>query len=155
MVIRNMTEELGAGTNGAAVRTVSAPPTASFVLSLIAGLIIIAGAGMMALSYGGVYYGMTGGYYGASGGYYDMMQGFGYGGWFYGLAALSVVSGIAVLAGAVMIYTRPSRVSTWGLLVLVFSMLAFFGTGMAFFGAILGVIGGILAMVWKPEVAPK
>jgi hypothetical protein len=128
-------------------------PTAAFVLSLVAGLLILAGTGMMAtFAFGRPYYGMMGGYYGMMGGYYGMMQSFGYGGWFYLFEAVGLVAGIGVLVGAVMIYSRPSEAPTWGLLVLVFSLVSFFGMGGFFFGAILGVIGGILALTWHPQV---
>ena len=88
-------------------------------------------------------------------GYYGMMQGFGGGGWFYGAAAVGLIAGIVVLVGAVMIYARPNNSSTWGLLVLVFSIPSFFGMGGFFIGAILGIVGGVLAMVWKPRATPK
>ena len=131
-------------------------PTAPFVLSLIAGLLILSGVGMMmTFSYGAPYYGMMGGYYGMMNGYYGMMQGFGGGGWFYGAAAVGLIAGVVVLVGAIMIYARPNSSSPWGLLVLVFSILSFFGMGGFFIGAILGIAGGVLAMVWKPGATPK
>jgi hypothetical protein len=135
-----------------AAQSVSEIPTASFVLSLIGGLLILAGAGMMlTFSSGTPYYGMMGGYGGMMGGYYGMMQGFGYGGWFYGVAATGLVSGIIVLIGAVMIYTRPDKAPTWGLLVLIFSIISFAGMGGFFLGAILGIAGGILALTWHTQ----
>ena len=150
-----MAQELGKGTGSPPVQPAGEAPTASFVLSLIAGIIILAGSGMMrTVSYGGPYYGMMGGYYGMMGGYYGMMQGYGYGGWFYGAAAIGLVAGIVVLVGAIMIYSRPRNASTWGLLVLIFSILSFFGMGGFFIGAILGVVGGALAMAWKPGTTP-
>lgn len=132
-----------------AVQSTSEIPTASFILSLIGGLLILAGVGMMmTFSFGTPYYGMMGGYNGMMGGYYGMMQGFGYGGWFYGAAAIGLVSGIIVLIGAAMIYVRPSKAPMWGLLVLIFSIISFIGMGGFFLGAILGVVGGILALTW-------
>jgi hypothetical protein len=129
-------------------------PTASFVLSLIGGLLILAGVGMMiTFSFGTPYYGMMGGYYGMMGGYYGMMQGFGYGGWFYGAAAIGLVSGIIVLIGAVMIYVRPSKAPTWGLLVLIFSIISLVGMGGFFLGVILGIVGGILGLTWHPQAS--
>lgn len=142
--------------SGAETKPVGEAPTAPFVLSLIAGLIILAGSGMMAaFSFGAPYYGAPGGYYGMMGGYYGMMRGFAYGGWFYGAAALGLIAGIVVLIGAIMIYARPSRTSAWGLPVLIFSILSFFGMGGFFIGAILGIVGGILAMTWKPTATPR
>jgi hypothetical protein len=133
------------------------PPTASFVLSLIAGILILAGVGVMTMTfpYGTPYYGMMGGYYGMMNGYYGMMRGFGYGGWFYAAAAVGLISGIVILVGAMMIYARSANASTWGLLVLIFSILSFFGMGGFFIGAILGVVGGALAMAWRPAANPR
>ncbi len=140
-------------------------PTAAFVLSLLAGLFILAGSGtaMMAVlpvggsphNYGGMmggyYGGMMGGYYGMMGGYYGMMGGLGFGGgWWYGLVALGIVSGAAILVGAVMIYSQPGRTPTWGAVILVFSIVSLLGMGGFFLGAILGFIGGILSLTWKP-----
>lgn len=142
-----MAQGLASETGNAAIQGSSAP-TAPFVLSLIAGALILAGAWMMA-AFG------FGGSYGMMGSYYGMMGGFGYGGWLFGAAAVGVISGIAVLVGAVMIYTRPRSTATWGLVVLVFSVLSFFGMGGFFVGAVLGIIGGALALASKPEVASR
>jgi len=129
----------------------SAMPVAPFVLSLLAAVLILGGSGMMTTFSSGVPYygGMMGGYYGMMGGYYGMMKGFGFGGWFYALAAIGLISGAIILVGAIMVYTQPSKVSTWGTLILIFSILSFFGMGGFFLGGILGVVGGILAMTWK------
>jgi len=131
-------------------------PVASFVLSLIAGLLVLGGsATVMGLSSGLPYYGgmMGGNFYGGMmGGYYGMMQGFGFGGgWFYGMAAIGTVSGIIILVGAIMIYNQPAKASTWGALILAFSIVSLFGMGGFFFGAILGVVGGILALTWRTQ----
>ena len=131
-------------------------PVAAFVLSLIGGLLVLGGSvTVMGLSSGFPRYGggmMGGGYYygGMMGGYYGMMQGFGLGGgWFFGLAAVGLASGAAILVGAVMLYNQPTRASTWGALILAFSVLSLLGMGGFFFGAILGVVGGALALTWK------
>lgn len=135
-----------------AAQSTTEAPTASFVLSLIGGFLILAGAGMMmTFSSDTPYYGMMGGYRGMMDGDFGVMQGFGYGGWFYGAAAIGLVSGIVVLIGAVMIYLRPSKVPMWGLLVLVFSIVSFAGMGGFFIGAILGIVGGALALAWHPQ----
>ncbi len=126
-------------------------PVAAFVLSLIAGLLVLGGSGMvMGLSSGVPYYGGMMGYYGMMGGYYSMMRGFGVADtWFYGLAALGIVSGIVILVGAIMIYNQPEKAPTWGAVTLAFSVVSLFGMGGFFFGAILGIVGGILALSWK------
>ena len=132
-------------------------PIAAFVLSLIAGILILLGSGtvmMAGFPNGGVsnyYGGMMDGYYGGMmGGYYGMMHGFGFsGGWFYGLAIVGIVSALVIILGAIMIYNQPSGKATWGALILAFSIVCFLGMGGFFLGAILGVIGGILALTWR------
>ncbi len=66
------------------------------------------------------------------------------------LAALSiifwwfVIAHIIILVGAFQIKSgEPSKVRTWGILVLIFSILGGFN--------ILSLIGGILALTWKPS----
>jgi hypothetical protein len=126
-------------------------PVAPFVVSLIGGLLILGGSGMMVgFSNPGYYGGMMGGYYGMMNGYYGMMGGYG-SGWFFGLAAIGVVSGIIVLLGAIMIYNGTGRTPTWGTLILVFSLVSLFGMGGFFLGAMLGAVGGIMAITWKPS----
>jgi hypothetical protein len=60
-----------------------------------------------------------------------------------------LVSGIIVLVSGVMLRTSPSQRTLWGTLILVFSVLSFFGTGGFIIGAILGIIGGIMALTWR------
>lgn len=151
-----MTQELPAGPGSVPAQPTNETPTAPFVLSLVAGLLILSGVGMMmTFSYGTPYNGMMGGYYDMMNGYYGMMQGFGGWGWFYGAVAMGLIAGIVILVGAIMIYARPNNASTWGLLVVAFSILSFLGMGGFFIGAILGIVGGVLAMVWKPGATPK
>ena len=126
-------------------------PIAPFILSLMAGLLVFGGSGMMSFSLGAPYYGMMmGGNYGMMEGYYGaMMQGFGLGGMFYAMVAIGVVSGIAILLSAIMLFTQPSRAPTWGTLILAFSIVSFLGMGGFFMGAILGIVGGVLGLAWK------
>lgn len=102
--------------------------------------------------YGGYYGPMMRGYYGGMmGGYYGMTGGFGLAGtWFYSLAVIGAVSGIMILVGAIMVYNQPTRASSWGALVLAFSIVSFLGMGGFFLGAILGIVGGVLAMTSRP-----
>jgi len=130
-------------------------PVIPFVLSLVAGLLVLAGGAMVGSLSSGLptYRGMMGGYYygGMMGGYYGMMRGFGFGGgWYYGLAAVGLISGIVILVGAVMMYTQPTKTSTWGAIVFAFSVASLIGMGGFYVGLILGVVGGVLAITWKP-----
>jgi len=123
---------------------------ASFVLSLVGGILILVG-GVMLVAFSPIpwyYGGMMGGYHGMFSGYYGMMGLFGY--WSYFAAAIGLVSGLVVLSGAIMIYTRPAKSVFWGSLILVFSVLSLFGMGGFLFGGILGMVGGLLAL-FTPE----
>jgi len=145
-------------------------PTIAFVLSLIAGILIMLRGGVMSMMglwfggyrgqypYGG---GMMGGYNGYGGygwmysmmngyGYYRMMRGLGIGFGYMGL--FGVVFGLIVLVSALMLYSHPGQHRTWGILIIIFSVLSLFGgmiSGLGL-GLILGVIGGALAIIWKP-----
>lgn len=137
-------------------------PGTAFVLSLIGGIFILLGGGAMTMlgSWMGNYgYGMMGGYggYGGYGGWggmmrpgFGMMGGLGYGFGFLGV--LGLIFGIIVIISALMLNNKPEQHSTWGTLIIVFSVLSIFGSAMGGFGIglILGLIGGILGVTWKP-----
>jgi|SRR5208337_3141442 len=156
-------------------------PMVAFVLSLIGGIFILLGGGMMSMigpyglggmmngysGYGGMMNGYSGyggysgnGWYGgmmgrySSGPAFGMMGHYGFGGVF-GLAG--IVFGIVVIVSSVMLYNKPIDHSKWGLLILIFSILSVFGSSMAGFGVglILGVLGGIFAFTWKPPTPSK
>jgi hypothetical protein len=115
--------------------------TTAFVLSLIGGLVIIIGSAIGAFlstlgSPYGMHYGMG---QGMMGGYW-----FGYGsGWMLGLILASLVCGMLVVFGAIMMNARPAKHITWGIIVLIFSIASFIGMGGYFVGAILGIAGGV------------
>jgi hypothetical protein len=51
-----------------------------------------------------------------------------------------------------MLYVNSEKSKTWGVIVLVFSIISlFFGLGGFIVGMILGIIGGALGIVWKPS----
>ncbi|MHB8413501.1 MAG: hypothetical protein ACYDDI_16365 [Candidatus Acidiferrales bacterium] len=117
-------------------------PTAAFVLSLLAGLWMLAFGGMM----GGFGWG------GMMGGWHGM------GGWMCGRGMRSfgvwwpwfgVFAGIVVLVGAVMLYVKPEQRRSWGVVILVASVLNFFLGMMGLLAGTLGVIGGVLALSAK------
>lgn len=124
--------------------------TAAFILSLIGGLVIVLGSAIAVflLAFGspyGIYYGMGPGMMGGYGFY-----GFGYGsGWMIGLSLAGLVSGIIVVIGAIMLNVRPAEHITWGIIVLIFSIVSFTGMGGYFIGAILGIAGGALALSYR------
>jgi len=114
-------------------------PTAAFILSLVAGVFIILGGGMMSL-FGYGFMGMMG-------------RGFGMMGFAFGMMGfLGLIFGVIVIISALMLNSKPQEHTTWGTLILIFSVISIFGSAMGGFGIglILGIIGGILAITWKP-----
>lgn len=65
------------------------------------------------------------------------------------LGVLGLAAGIIVLASAVMLRINPGQRKTWGVLILVFSILSFLGLGGFVVGAVLGTVGGIMTLTWK------
>jgi hypothetical protein len=51
-----------------------------------------------------------------------------------------------VLFSAIMMNIQPRNTYTWGIIVLIFSILGFVGMGLSILGSIIGVIGGALAL---------
>jgi FtsP/CotA-like multicopper oxidase with cupredoxin domain len=85
-------------------------------------------------------------------GYGNMMNDLGYPyGVMDGLMLVSLVSGVLVIVGAVMIDIHPSQSRTWAIVVLVFSIVSFVGMGGFWIGAVLGIAGGALALSWKAK----
>jgi hypothetical protein len=130
-------------------------PTAAYLLSMIGGIFIILGGGMMSMMGAFWFGGMMGGFRGWGGmmGYggpgYGMMGWLGFG--VFGI--LGIVFGAIVVISAVMLNSRPHEHSTWGMLIIVFSALSLVGGGMGGLGVglVLGLVGGILAVTWKPK----
>lgn len=123
-------------------------PTVAVILSIIGGVLMLVGGSMafMMLSYNNGGFGMMSGFGGMMGGVRGMMDdvGFPYA-MLDGLMLVSLVSGILVIVGAVMIDIHPSQSRTWGIIVLIFSIVSFVGMGGFLIGAVLGIVGGVLA----------
>lgn len=128
--------------------TAQEKPMAAFILSLIGGIFILLGGGTMSMV-GGMMGGFSG-YGGMMGRGFGMMGGLGYG--FGVLGIVGAVFGIIVIISALMLNSKPEQHSTWGTLIVIFSVLSIFGSAMGGFGVglVLGLIGGILAITWKP-----
>jgi hypothetical protein len=129
-------------------------PSTAIILSIVGGaLILLGGLVMFAML---VYYdgnfGMMNWFGGMMGGYGHMMGGADYS---YGLTVAfmlaGLVSGAIVIAGALILNAHPSQYITWGIVILIFSVISFLGMGGFFIGAILGIVGGALALSWKPH----
>jgi hypothetical protein len=70
------------------------------------------------------------------------------------IAVFGLICGAIVTVSAVLLRLKPSQRQTWGILVLVFSILSFFGFGGFIVGAVLGIVGAILTLRWKPLSTP-
>jgi hypothetical protein len=134
-------------------------PTAAFVLSFVAGLIILLGGAMRLMFRFYWFRGMMRGFGARLTGImafpgYAMMWGrFSYMDGIVGLAL-----GVLMIVGAVMLYNRPQRHATWGTVIVILSVLSLFAraTGGLGIGLILGLVGGLLAITWKPtQTQPK
>jgi hypothetical protein len=115
-------------------------PTAAFVLSLLAGLWMLAAGGMMS---GFGWGGMMGGGQGTSG---WMWGRGGMGSFGVGWPWSGVFAGIIVLIGSVMLYVKPAQRRSWGVVILVASALNLLLGMMGLLAGTLGVIGGVLAL---------
>ena len=75
-------------------------------------------------------------------------------GFAYVLAVVGLVSGVLVVVGSVMMYTRPSQSQLWAAVVLGFSVVSILGGFGGFVvGPVLGVVGGVLGLTWRPGQA--
>ena len=116
-------------------------PLAAFLLSLIGGLLILANSsaflfGMAMMGFGGMMGGM-----GMMG---PALMGFP---WF--MSVLALVFGVLIILGATILYTRPEQAQTWGIVILILSVLSLLSGGGFFVGSILGILGGVLALITK------
>ena len=85
---------------------------------------------------------------GMMGSYYPYMMGGGYYGiMVLGLELVGIVAGILVIVFAALMKSRPADSKTYGILVIVFSLVSFAGMGGFFIGAIVGLVGGVLATI--------
>jgi hypothetical protein len=69
------------------------------------------------------------------------------------MGAFGLVSGIIVLVSGAMLFAHVAKPRTWGILILIFSILSFVGLGGFIAGAILGIVGGIPTLRWKPSTS--
>ena len=125
----------------------------AFLLSLIGGVLILIGSFViLGLGILGAF-GM--GFMGSIMDHmFDMMDGFGTAGVLSGVLVIAVsvigiASGIIVIYGAFSVKNKPEERTTWGALILAFSLISLLSLGGFLVGAILGILGGILALVEK------
>jgi len=67
------------------------------------------------------------------------------------MGSFGLVCGAVVFVSATLLLAKAGQRRTWGILILVFSVLSFIGLGGFVIGAILGIVGGILTLRWKPS----
>jgi len=128
--------------------------TLAYVMSLVGGLILLLVSlvnavwfGSGAPSWGGLgdyMQGMMNGYHNFMGSYAGSY------GFFAAVSVVSLVCGILVLVGAIMLRVYPRDRVIWGVVIIVFSAISFVGMGGYFVGAVFGIIGGALALTYKP-----
>lgn len=99
--------------------------SAAFILSVIGGIIILINGLLVALV-----------------GAFFVLFGVG-----ILLIVLGLVFGLVVLYAAFKLNSNPSEHVTWGVVIIVFSILSIVIGGGFFVGMILGLIGGVLALV--------
>jgi len=106
-------------------------PNAAFILALIGGIFIIL-VGLIVMLIGAAVTFTIGGL-----------------GGIFGL--LGVVWGAIIIYSAVQLRSNPTQHSTWGVLIIVFSLASWIGAfGGLVIGFLLALIGGIVALAWSP-----
>jgi hypothetical protein len=70
-------------------------------------------------------------------------------GFFAAVSVVSLVCGVIVLVGAIMLRVYPKDHLVWGVVILVFSAVSFVGMGGYFIGAVLGIVGAVLAITYR------
>ena len=116
-------------------------PTAAFILAFIGGMIILV-TGVLV----GVIFLVVGTYLGG-----PLFLSI-----FSGL--LSILIGVPIIIGAVMLYVNPKNHAAWGVVVIVFSLASYMTGSLGGFviGLLLGLIGGILGLAWHPSpISPQ
>ncbi|MDP8022854.1 MAG: DUF6114 domain-containing protein [Nitrososphaeria archaeon] len=115
-------------------------PRTAYILSLIAGILMVLSSVVVAFAFSvffvvAPYHRMM--YFAWPAIAFGMMSFFGF------------ISGIIVLVSAFMLKSKPAESTTWGILIIVFSIFSFFGMGGFVIGAILGIIGGAFALSYN------
>ncbi|MCS7095027.1 MAG: hypothetical protein NZ988_04380 [Thaumarchaeota archaeon] len=116
-------------------------PVAAFVISLVAGALMLAG-GVMGIAAWTWWRWMP------MGGWMMPMWGM-MGSLWLVFSSIGLVSGAVVLVASLLLYSRPEQAQSWGTVILVFSAVSLLGMGGLLIGALLGIVGGLLALVWK------
>jgi hypothetical protein len=114
-------------------------PSTAFILSLIGGIFIL-----LAGLYDAAVYAIVG---------TTVLAIFpGLGALLIALAVLALLFGLIIIVGAIMLRSKPESAKTWGIIILLFAIFSWVGSGGFVIGFILALIGGILALTWRPPV---
>jgi hypothetical protein len=124
--------------------------TFAFVVSSIGGLIILIASVVNFIWFlsGGPNFGGLGGFMqGMMNGNHNFMGSYGNSYSFLaGISVISIVCGVIVLIGALMLKVQPRDHKIWAIVIIVFSAVSFIGMGGYFIGAIIGIIGGVFVL---------
>lgn len=131
-------------------------PNEAYIFSLIAGTLILLGA-FLNFVFNLVFRGL---FVTIMRNMMERMMGFPYwaeiANWLSGLmlslSLIGLVSGAVVIYASTMLRSKPTQHSTWGAIIIVFSILSIFGALAGFgIGMLLGITGGVLAIWWRPS----
>ncbi|HVQ01216.1 MAG TPA: DUF6114 domain-containing protein [Candidatus Thermoplasmatota archaeon] len=116
-------------------------PTKGFLLSLVAGILIISNAALLGTA--------TTWFPGAI----PTLPGSSANdpGILYRLTAIGLIVGVLVFLGAILLRIKPVNRKTWGVMIIGFSIPSFITGGGFIVGLILGIIGGAFALRRNPE----
>ena len=120
----------------------SEKPTKTFMLSLIAGILIVSNAALLGIAarwFPGVIPTLPG----SSANDTTVL---------YRLTAVGLIVGVLVLLSAIMLRIKPANKKTWGIMIVVFSISSVVTGGGFIIGFILGIIGGASVLSRKPNV---
>ncbi len=128
--------------------------TLAFAIALVGAVIVLVVSLINA-----VWFGTGAPFWGGFGGFMQGMMGSNHNfmgayasstGFFTAVSVVSLVCGIIMLIGALMLRVYPKDHLIWGIVILVFSAVSFVGMGGYFVGEVLGIIGAVLAVTYKP-----
>lgn len=113
--------------------SLSEKPTRAFVLSLIAGILILSNSALLGAAATWFPWIMPT-LPGSSANDTTVL---------YGLTAVGLIFGALVLLGALMLHIKPLHKKAWSIIVIVFSIPSVITGGGFIIGFILGIIGGV------------
>jgi len=126
--------------------------TFAYIVSLVGGLIVLITSIINVLWYssGTPNLGGYGSYIsGVMGGYHNFLGMYSSYGFLAGISLVSVICGVVVVMGAIILRVHPEERLIWAIVIIAFSAVSFVGMGGFFIGALLGIIGGAFVLVTR------